>query len=92
MRKKEKVEGIELDFLLLRHPTKKGWTYKKAKSLVRYLRTSWNIKNIAIKVGFSEASCKQLIVELKKAAKAKMTLEVYFEKGRPFRVGRKVIA
>lgn len=82
---------IDLQFLLEPAPSKRGWDFKKARKLVSMLKQRRRIEDIAKQVGYSVVGIKAFIMELKRAAKAKYTLNKYFDKGRPLRPGKKVI-
>lgn len=81
----------DLQFLLVPLPSERGWTFKKAKRMIRLLKTRKKLDIIAKEVGFSVCGVSIFLQELKRAAKKKYTLKKYFELNRPLRTGKKII-
>jgi len=59
--------------------------------IIDYVKNGNSMPAIAKAMNRSESGIRNFLIELRKAAKAKMTLETYFEKNRPFRFGKKEI-
>jgi hypothetical protein len=69
------------------------WDDNKIMELVSDIKGgTTKLPTLAKKHGVKESSVKNIISELKRAAREGMSLEVYLKKGRPLRTGKKVLA
>ena len=84
-------EKTDLSFLETFGQRESTWNYGRAKKLVQLLKAGKTISACARYFTLGEATIKTMILELKRAYKASMTLEDYFKKGRPLQYGKQVI-
>lgn len=93
-----KHEDKSLDLLLNIKKERAGWTYQQAAYFMDGITQaaedgSINLKKIYAQYGSGRGpqACESLFKELKQAAANKMTLKAYWQAGRPYRAGAKVI-
>ena len=54
----------DLQFLLLPSPSERGWTFKKARKLLRLLKMRKKSENISKELGFSVIGINMFVAEL----------------------------
>lgn len=69
----------------------KGLQLEDGYKIWKLLNQKLTLPQIAKEIGISVSGVSSITNEMKKAAAAKMSLEEMFEKGRPFRAGKKVV-
>lgn len=89
-----KPKNSDLAFLLLVPKKEPKMNLDKAKKLINLIRAKNKIqyKDLANRLKVSEILIRQFITELRKAAEKGMSLEEYFQKGRPFNGKNKKLA
>ena len=88
----------DLSLLLQVKRERAGWTYQQALGLMSGITEAGKTGMIDFErvfarhgSGYSNSSCYSLLKELKRAAENKLSLKEYWQKGRPYRIGNKVV-